>query len=119
MKIHEYQAKAILAAAGVPVPKGSVATTPSEARAAADLGGRAVVKVQVHAGGRGKAGGVKLVNSPDEAEQAAGSLLGKRLVTHQTGPEGGPVTQLLVAAVSAIEQELYLRILVDGAVTAP
>ncbi|MCH8030214.1 MAG: acetate--CoA ligase family protein [Bacteroidetes bacterium] len=97
MKIHEYQAKEILARYGVPVPRGSVAATPEEARKITrDLGGKAVVKAQVHAGGRGKAGGVKLVTSPDEAAQFAESIIGTRLVTFQTGPEGVPVRRVLV-----------------------
>ncbi|HEX7548451.1 MAG TPA: ATP-grasp domain-containing protein, partial [Candidatus Methylomirabilis sp.] len=92
MKIHEYQAKVILAEAGVPVPRGRVATTASEARAIAqELGGRVVVKAQIHAGGRGKGGGVKLVSSPDEAEEAAARILGMMLRTHQTGTEGQQV----------------------------
>ena len=97
MKIHEFQAKAILASHGVPVPRGEVAVTPIEARNAAErLGGAAVVKAQIHAGGRGKAGGIVLASSPGEAETAAERLLGSRLVTHQTGPEGSVVKRVLV-----------------------
>lgn len=115
MKIHEYQAKKILADYGVPVPKGAVASTPEEAAAvAAQLGGKVVVKAQVHAGGRGKAGGIKLVSSPKEAEQFARGLLGKDLVTNQTGPKGVPVRKLLVAEAADIQRELYLAVVVDG-----
>ena len=116
MKIHEYQAKAIMAKYGVPVPKGGVASTPAEARQIAEgLGGRAVVKAQVHAGGRGKAGGVKVVASAQEAEQVAARLLGTNLVTHQTGPEGVPVRKVLVEETAAIAKELYLSLTVDAA----
>jgi succinyl-CoA synthetase beta subunit len=114
MNIHEYQAKELLRRYGVPVPDGKVAFTPQEARAAAiELGGRCVVKAQIHAGGRGKAGGVKLAASPDEAESAAKELLGKKLVTHQTGPEGREVRQLLIEQGVAIERELYLGMVLD------
>ncbi|MDH4269861.1 MAG: acetate--CoA ligase family protein, partial [Dehalococcoidia bacterium] len=86
MKIHEYQAKALLAQYGIPVPKGNVVYTPAEAKKmATEIGGKAVVKAQVYAGGRGKVGGIKIVNSPKEAEKAASHLIGIRLVTHQTG----------------------------------
>ncbi len=115
MKIHEYQAKEILAAFGVAVPKGRVATTADEARAIAqELGGRAVVKAQVHAGGRGKAGGVRVVSSPAEAAEFAGDLLGSNLVTAQTGPRGVPVNAVLVEEPVDITNELYLSITVDG-----
>ncbi|MGE5820315.1 MAG: ATP-grasp domain-containing protein, partial [Deltaproteobacteria bacterium] len=88
MNIHEYQAKELLRKYGVPVPLGKVASTPQEAKAAAiELGGRCVVKAQIHAGGRGKAGGVKLANSPEDAANKAAEILGKKLVTHQTGPD--------------------------------
>src|SRR5579863_1806429 len=97
MKIHEYQAKQILAEFGVPVPRGRVASTPQEARSIADeLGGKVVVKAQIHAGGRGKGGGVKLANSSAEAESAAGRIIGMQLITHQTGPEGQKVKSVLV-----------------------
>ncbi|MSQ13853.1 MAG: ADP-forming succinate--CoA ligase subunit beta [Dehalococcoidia bacterium] len=116
MKIHEYQAKAIMAKYGIAVPKGGVASTPAEARQIAEsLGGRAVVKAQVHAGGRGKAGGVKVVSSAQEAEQVAARLLGSNLVTHQTGPEGVPVRKVLVEETAAIAKELYLSLTVDAA----
>src|SRR5580765_5306687 len=98
MKIHEYQAKAILARHGVPVPRGDVAFNPAEAGdIARRLGGEAVVvKAQIHAGGRGKGGGVKLAKSAAEAEQLAGQMIGMTLVTHQTGPEGRVVSRVLV-----------------------
>ena len=115
MNLHEYQSKALFAEYGIPVPKGQVATTPAEARAAASaLGGKLwVVKAQVHAGGRGKAGGVKLAKSPDEVEQHAKAMLGTRLVTHQSGPEGLPIDYVYVEAGSGIERELYLSLVVD------
>ena len=115
MRIHEYQAKEILSRADVPVPSGRFVSTPEDAReAAADLGGKAVVKAQVHAGGRGKAGGIKVVSSAAEAEQAAAALLGTRLVTHQTGPDGVPVRGVLVEEALEIEKELYVGIVIDG-----
>ena len=99
MKIHEYQAKKVLKSYGVPVPKGEVAFNPLEVRNAAKrLGGRVVVKAQIHAGGRGKAGGVKLVANASEAEQVAKELLGSVLVTQQTGPRGKEVRRILVDA---------------------
>ncbi len=114
MNIHEFQAKDLLRRYGVPVPKGKVAFTPQEAKAAAvELGGRCVVKAQIHAGGRGKAGGVKLAASPAEAESAAREMLGKKLVTHQTGPEGRAVRQVLVEQSVNIERELYLGMVLD------
>jgi len=117
MNLHEYQAKRLFADYGLPVPAGRTAASAAEARQAAhDIGGGGwVVKAQVHAGGRGKAGGVKRVDSPDQAEIVAGQLLGSRLVTHQSGPEGQPVNQVLVEAVSAIARELYLGAVVDRA----
>ena len=97
MKIHEYQAKALLRDAGVPTPRGEWADTPAAAKAIAErLGGKAVVKAQVHAGGRGKAGGIKLAGSPAEAEAAARQILGMRLKTPQTPPEGIVVQKVLV-----------------------
>ncbi len=115
MNIHEYQAKQILARFGVPVPKGHHASTPEEAAAAFKALGqaKAVVKVQIHAGGRGKAGGVKLISSADEARDFASRLLGKPLVTHQTGPEGRVVRHVYVEEASQIARELYLGMLVD------
>ena len=115
MKIHEYQAKQILAENKIPVPLGKVASSPEEARVIAkDLGGKAVVKAQVHAGGRGKAGGIKLVDSPRAAEQAAELLINQNLVTFQTGPNGVPIRKVLVEEAMDIEKEVYLGIVVDG-----
>jgi len=116
MKIHEYQAKALLREFGVAVPKGEVADTPAQARAIAQrLGGKVVVKAQVHAGGRGKAGGIKLADDPAAAEQAAGQILGMMLKTPQTPPEGIKVRKVLVEEASAIDRELYLSITLDRA----
>ncbi len=151
MKVHEYQAKALFAKYGVEVPGGRVAATPAEARAIAEeLGGKVVVKAQIHAGGRGKGrlvaegetaamyellttdpgsnegqvrgdrvGGVRLASTPDEAEQEAASILGKHLVSIQTGPEGKLVKNVLVEEQSAVASEFYLAIIVDGAQAAP
>ena len=114
MKLHEYQAKALLASYGVPVPQGGVAHTPEEAKdVAAQLGG-GVVKAQVHAGGRGKAGGVKVGKDATEVESIAASLLGQQLVTIQTGPMGVPVNQVLVEQTVDIAREMYLSITTDG-----
>jgi len=118
MKIHEYQAKGILKKYGVAVPRGVMAATREEAEAAAKdiLGSGAtgvVVKAQIHAGGRGKGGGVKIAKSVEEAGEIAGKMLGMKLVTHQTGPEGRIVHRLLVEETLPIEKELYLGILVD------
>jgi succinyl-CoA synthetase beta subunit len=115
MKLHEYQAKAILATYGVPVPQSIVAGTPQEAKAAAaKLGGRVVVKAQVHAGGRGKAGGVKVAANADDAAAIAKELIGTTLITFQTGPQGAPVHQVLVEQTVDVERELYLSITTDG-----
>jgi len=115
LKIHEYQAKALLAQYGIPVPRGKVAFTSAEAREiAAEIGDKVVIKAQVYAGGRGKAGGIKIVNNPREAERAASQLIGARMVTHQTGPAGVPVSKVLVEKASNVARELYLSILVDG-----
>ena len=115
MNLHEYQAKELFRRCGIPVPAGEVAATPAQATAAAGrLGGKVwVVKAQVHAGGRGKAGGVKLARSPEEVGQLARDLLGTRLATKQTGPQGLPVNQIYVEAGSDIARELYLSLLVD------
>jgi len=114
MKVHEYQAKALLREFGVAVPKGEVADTPAQARTIAQrLGGKVVVKAQVHAGGRGKAGGIKLADSPTAAEQAAAQILGMMLKTPQTPPEGIKVRKVLVEEASAIDRELYLSITLD------
>ncbi len=116
MKIHEYQAKDIFSSYGIPIPEGRVAHSPDEAaRIAAELGGKAVVKAQVHAGGRGKAGGIKVVNSPEEAAAAADALIGTTLVTFQTGPEGSPIRSVLVEEVVDVETELYVGMAIDGA----
>jgi succinyl-CoA synthetase beta subunit len=120
MKIHEYQAKQILDEFGVPVPKGRVARTPAEARQIAEeLGGKVVIKAQIHAGGRGKGGGVKLANSAAEAEQVAGQIIGMQLKTHQTGPEGQKVKSVLVEEQMQVERELYLAVLVDSTAGRP
>jgi succinyl-CoA synthetase beta subunit len=114
MKIHEYQAKSILAKYGVPVPRGRMATTVDEAvEIASELGGRVVVKAQIHAGGRGKGGGVKLAEGPEQVRQIAARILGMILVTHQTGPEGKLVQRLLIEETLPIERELYLGIVLD------
>ena len=120
MKIHEYQAKTLLAAAGVSVPRGEPAFTADEARAAAErLGGRMVVKAQIHAGGRGKGGGVKLVAGAAEAERAAEAMLGMTLVTAQTGPGGRRVGRLLIEEGLDIERELYVGLVIDRALARP
>ena len=116
MKIHEYQAKEILRQYNVAVPEGSVGTSADEAeRIATELGGKVVVKAQIHAGGRGKGGGVKLATNPTEAREAASAILGMQLITHQTGPEGQKVKQVLVEKASDIEHEFYLGITLDRA----
>ena len=133
MKVHEYQAKALLSQYGIPIPLGKVAFNPAEAReVAANIEerrpsplptlfgkGRVVIKAQVHAGGRGKAGGIKIANTLQEAETAARRLIGTRLVTHQTGPEGVPVSKVLVEEASDVECELYLSLLIDGTTRLP
>jgi succinyl-CoA synthetase beta subunit len=114
MKIHEYQAKAILAQYNVPVPRGQVAYTVEEAEAAAkSLGGSVVVKAQIHAGGRGKGGGVKVAHDGAEASELVRKIMGMTLVTHQTGPEGRVVQRLLIEETLPIERELYLGIVLD------
>ncbi len=116
MKIHEYQAKEILRSYGVPTPRGDVAYTPDEAKEVAEkLGGRVVVKAQIHAGGRGKGGGVKLGSGADEARELADQILGMTLVTHQTGPEGRLVKRVLVEEVLPIAREIYLGMTLDRA----
>ncbi len=121
MKIHEYQAKAILARFGVPVPRGEVAFTKDEARAAAQKLGTpvVVVKAQIHAGGRGKGGGVKIAKSLDEAEAHAAKILGMRLVTPQTGAAGRVVKRVLIEEGLDIKKELYLGLLIDRATSKP
>jgi len=114
MKIHEYQAKQILARYGVRIPRGEIAYTKDEARRAAEkLGGTVVVKAQIHAGGRGKGGGVKVAKTADQAEQLAEQMLGMTLVTHQTGPEGRRVQKVYIEEGLDIRRELYLGIVVD------
>src|SRR5262249_8107399 len=117
MNIHEYQAKALLSGFGVPVPRGAAAFAVDEAvKAARDLGGPVyVVKAQIHAGGRGKAGGVKMVKSLDEVAKAAERMLGAKLITHQTGPQGKEVHRLYVEEGAAIDREFYLSALIDRA----
>src|SRR3984957_8326031 len=124
MKIHEYQAKAILKKHSVSVPRGAMATSQDESEAVArelfDAGATGVVvKAQIHAGGRGKGGGVKIAKSVEEAGELAGKMLGMTLVTHQTGPEGRIVRRLLIEETLPIEKELYLGILVDRAEGKP
>ncbi|UCE39804.1 MAG: ADP-forming succinate--CoA ligase subunit beta [Candidatus Aminicenantes bacterium] len=120
MKIHEYQAKQILNKFGVSTPQGEVAFTPGEAKEIAEkIGPRVVVKAQIHAGGRGKGGGVKIANTPQEAETMAQDMIGMTLVTHQTGPEGKIVKRLLVEEALDIDKELYIGIVIDRAQEAP
>ena len=116
MKIHEYQAKEILRSFGVPVPNGAVARTPEEAEAIArDLGGAVVVKAQIHAGGRGKGGGIKLAADPAEAREVASEIIGMQLVTPQTDSEGQKVKSVWVENATDIDRELYLGIVLDRA----
>jgi len=120
VKVHEYQAKEILARYGVPVPGGRVAASPDEAEAvAADLGTPVAVKAQIHAGGRGKGGGIKLAATPDEARRVAGQIIGMQLVTHQTGPEGRLVKRVLVEEQLKVDRELYLGIVIDNSIGFP
>ncbi|MCK4557480.1 MAG: ADP-forming succinate--CoA ligase subunit beta [Candidatus Aminicenantes bacterium] len=120
MKIHEYQAKQILKKHGVPIPQGEVTDNPSKAREIAEkIGPKVVLKAQVHAGGRGKGGGIKLVGNPQEAEKTANEMIGMTLVTHQTGPEGKLVKRILVEEALDIDKELYIGIVIDRAKEAP
>jgi succinyl-CoA synthetase beta subunit len=120
LKVHEFQAKELLAQYNLPVPRGRVASTPDEARTiAAELGGPSVVKAQVHVGGRGKGGGIKLANSPEEARAAAEQIIGMTLVTPQTGPEGRLVRRVLVEEQTEIEREIYLAVLIDSSTGRP
>jgi succinyl-CoA synthetase beta subunit len=120
MKVHEFQAKEILARYGVAIPRGKVVTTSEDAKVVAkELGGTVVVKAQVHAGGRGKAGGVKLAKSPDEAAAVAAQILGMKLISKQTGPEGKVVHKVLVEEALAIARELYLGVVLDRAAGMP
>ncbi len=115
MKIHEYQAKGLLKEYGIPIPRGDVAFSPAEAeKIAQDLGGDTmVVKAQIHAGGRGKGGGIKLAHSPSEVRDLTSQILGMRLVTHQTGPEGRIVKRVLIEEGMEIDQELYIGMVLD------
>jgi succinyl-CoA synthetase beta subunit len=116
MKIHEYQGKQILGQYGVAVPRGEVAETAAKAREIAErLGGPVVLKAQIHAGGRGKGGGIKVANSPHEAEALAQKMIGMTLVTHQTGPQGKRVKRLLIEEALGVARELYLGIVIDRA----
>jgi succinyl-CoA synthetase beta subunit len=121
MKIHEYQAKQILAKYGVPIPQGEAVFNPADAKGAAERlgGGTVVVKAQIHAGGRGKGGGVKLAQNPADAEKLAGQIHGMTLVTHQTGPDGRKVARLLIEQGLPIARELYLGIVIDRAAGRP
>ncbi len=120
MKVHEFQAKQLLAQYGVPVPRGRVAHSPEEAQAIArELGTAVAIKAQIHAGGRGKAGGIKLAQTPEEAGKAAASMLGRRLVTHQTGPEGRLVRMVLVEEALRPVRELYLSVVLDNSLAMP
>lgn len=120
MKIHEYQAKELLKENGVPVPMGIVAFTSDEAKTAAEtLGGTVVVKAQIHAGGRGKGGGVKLAKDAAEAHKLAKEIIGMNLITHQTGPEGRKVKRVLIEEGKNIDKELYLGIVIDRANECP
>ncbi len=120
MKVHEYQAKKILKQFAIPVPRGEVASSPEEARSIAQsLGVPVVVKAQIHSGGRGKGGGIALADTPDEAQAAAGRIIGMNLVTHQTGPEGRKVNRVLIEEQAKPERELYLAFAIDSAAGGP
>lgn len=120
MDLHEYQAKSLFESYGIPVLPGIVVDTEKDASdAASELGCPVVVKAQVHAGGRGKAGGVKLASSPEQARQYASEMLGSRIVTHQTGPSGVPIDKVLVTPAADISHEFYLSVVMDGDAGAP
>ena len=120
MKLHEYQAKEIFARYGIEVPRAILASTPEEARdATRELGGQAVIKAQVHAGGRGQAGGIKVARSPEEAEEAARGYLGRNLVTRQTDAQGVPINSVLVEELADIKKELYVALTIDRGVRGP
>jgi succinyl-CoA synthetase beta subunit len=120
MKVHEYQAKAVLAEYGVPTPKGRVAETADEAAAIAEeIGGPVAVKAQIHAGGRGKGGGIKLAKDPAETKKVAGEIIGMMLVTHQTGPEGRLVKRVLVEEQLQVDRELYVSVVIDNSIGLP
>ena len=120
MKLHEYQAKEIVSRYGIAIPRGKIASNPAEAKSATqELGGQAVLKAQVHAGGRGKAGGVKVVQSPEEAEQVSREMLGHNLVTNQTNAQGAPVNSVLVEELADIKRELYVARTIDRRFRGP
>ncbi|TMB97389.1 MAG: ADP-forming succinate--CoA ligase subunit beta [Chloroflexi bacterium] len=120
MKVHEYQAKSLLERYGVPVPRGRVTEDAEKAATiAGEIGGPVAVKAQIHAGGRGKGGGIKLVGTPEEAREAAKAIIGMQLVTHQTGPEGQRVKRVLVEEQLSVERELYLGIVIDNSIGLP
>ena len=120
MKLHEYQAKAIFARYGIEIPRGIVANTPEEAgNATREMGGQAVVKAQVHAGGRGQAGGIQVVRSPEEAEEVAHGFIGRNLVTRQTDAQGVPINSVLVEELADIKQELYVALTIDRGFRGP
>jgi len=120
MKLHEYQAKEIFARYGIEVPRGILASTPEEAREATrEMGGEAVVKAQVHAGGRGQGGGIKVVHSPEEAEEVARGFIGRNLVTRQTDAQGVPINAVLVEELADIQKELYVALTVDRGFRGP
>jgi succinyl-CoA synthetase beta subunit len=120
VKVHEYQAKEVVARFGVPVPNGRVAATAEEAKAIAmEIAAPVAVKAQIHAGGRGKGGGIKLANTPDEAREAADKIIGMQLVTHQTGPEGKLVKRVLVEEQLEVARELYLSVVIDNSIGLP
>ena len=120
MKLHEYQAKEIFARYGIEVPRGILATTPEGARdATREMGGQAVVKAQVHAGGRGQAGGIKVARSPEEAEEAARGFIGRNLVTRQTDAQGVPINSVLVEELADIKKELYVALTIDRGFRGP
>ena len=120
MKVHEYQAKELLARFGVATPKGRTADSADEAaEIAREVGGPVAIKAQIHAGGRGKGGGIKLANTPEEAREAAKAIIGMQLVTHQTGPEGKRVKKVLVEEQLKVEKELYLSVVIDNSIGLP
>lgn len=120
MKVHEYQAKVLFDQYGIPLPRGKVASSPAAAKEiSAEIGGKVMIKAQVYAGGRGKAGGIKVADNPLEAEREAGRMIGSRLVTHQTGSAGVPVGKVLVEETSEVARELYLSMLVDSTSRLP
>ena len=120
MKLHEYQAKEIFARYGIDVPRAILASTPDEARdATREMGGQAVVKAQVHAGGRGQAGGIKVVRSPEEAEEVARGFIGRNLVTRQTDSQGVPINSVLVEELADIKKELYVALTIDRGFRGP